>query len=126
VGGGHLAGGVGGGQVRKLFEAAAGADEGGGVTAGDPAVPREPGLGGGHAVGAGSVAAVGGGDQTGLQRAELVERRLQHRNAVEQLVIGQVERIAAGQVEGGEPVEHRSHFRHDRSPTLRLEHVSEG
>jgi hypothetical protein len=113
VGGGDLPGGVGGGQRGQQVEAAAGAEQGGGVPAGDPAVPGQPGLHRPHAVGVLGVAPVAGGGQPGLQRAELVEGGLQQREGVEQFGVGELGRVEGGQVEGGDLVEQRAQLRHD-------------
>jgi hypothetical protein len=113
VGGGRVdAVGLGGGQPGRGERGGDHLDVGGGDLSGDPAVPGQPALHRDHAVGALGVAAVGGGDEPGLRRGQLVERALERRDAVEQLAVGELGGIEDGQVESGELVEQGAHLRH--------------
>jgi hypothetical protein len=99
-----------------------------GVDAGDPAVPGQPRLGGDHAVGAGGGTSIGGGDAPGLQRAQPVERALQHGDSLQQRAVGELVGVQGAEIQRGELVEQRPQLRHRRPPpplSAEVERMSE-
>src|SRR4051794_34483183 len=87
-----------------------------GVTTGEPAVPRQPGLHGSHAVVAVDLAHIGGPDDAGLPGGELVDRRLQVFDGGQQLGAGEIGGLLVVGVERQDLVDDRTPSRHRRPP----------